>query len=688
MRPAATAGRARPAPANAPPVTLGGAAVLAVARLTDGVLVLVDDVLGGDAALNASAVMVAERLLGFGPLTPAERAAMFSPLLDYLPATPRSLLQGYGRLRASVDAGRGADAPAAEAPLALVYVPPFGVAGVGGGGRGGGGPDVAGRAVMRREAPAPDAGRRRRQALEAGATVVDAAAAPYQPGDIPTTTTQAVPEGDAFAAVWIGADPVASAAARGVVAVGGRQGGEVHAASSTSPRTPATWPLPTNVTRPADDAALAFLPVLHLAALLRARTLTSTELTEVYLERLARWAGVGGFGVWGACAGWTGRCGLGGRGRLGRRGAGRACRRPPGAQTALTPPRAPQPSCSCPTTGPAPTLGPTHPAEHGGAGLACRVSVPTLPAPGHPRYHHPPSLLPFTNHSATPPPPPPPCRYDATLEAVVTLTPDLARAQAAAADAELDAGAWRGPLHGIPYGLKDVISLAGYPTTWGAARWHDRVVAESAGVVHRLDAAGAVHVAKLATGELAFDDVWWGGQVKNPWNIAQGASGSSAGPAAAVVAGLVAFALGTETQVRREKGEGAVWWRWGGSSGVGWSGRCGRWSSVGGRAGVDHECHAHSGLIHRYGWQRVGRVPSAGGRGPAASCGEGPPTHSPPRPQNHRVGLAGVACRARRSDGAAPHIWPGRPVGRHAAGRLSGQSGPHLPHRRRLCRRL
>ena len=274
-----------------------------------------------------------------------------------------------------------------------------------GGGRGGGGPDVAGQAVMRREAPAPDAGRRRRQALEAGATVVDAAAAPYQPGDIPTTTTQAVPEGDAFAAVWIGADPVASAAARGVVAVGGRQGGEVHAASSTSPRTPATWPLPTNVTRPADDAALAFLPVLHLAALLRARTLTSTELTEVYLERLARWAGVGGFGVWGACAGWTGRCGLGGRGRLGRRGAGRACRRPPGAQTALTPPRAPQPSCSCPTTGPAPTLGPTHPAEHGGAGLACRVSVPTLPAPGHPRYHHPPSLLPFTNPSATPPPP-------------------------------------------------------------------------------------------------------------------------------------------------------------------------------------------------------------------------------------------------------------------------------------------
>ena len=411
VRPAATAGRARPAPANAPPVTLGGAAVLAVARLTDGVLVLVDDVLGGDAALNASAVMVAERLLGFGPLTPAERAAMFSPLLDYLPATPRSLLQGYGRLRASVDAGRGADAPAAEAPLALVYVPPFGVAGVGGGGRGGGGPDVAGRAVMRREAPAPDAGRRRRQALEAGATVVDAAAAPYQPGDIPTTTTQAVPEGDAFAAVWIGADPVASAAARGVVAVGGRQGGEVHAASSTSPRTPATWPLPTNVTRPADDAALAFLPVLHLAALLRARTLTSTELTEVYLERLARWAGVGGFGVWGACAGWTGRCGLGGRGRLGRRGAGRACRRPPGAQTALTPPRAPQPSCSCPTTGPAPTLGPTHPAEHGGAGLACRVSVPTLPAPGHPRYHHPPSLLPFTNHSAPPPPPPSPASY-------------------------------------------------------------------------------------------------------------------------------------------------------------------------------------------------------------------------------------------------------------------------------------
>jgi len=141
-----------------------------------------------------------------------------------------------------------------------------------------------------------------------------------------------------------------------------------------------------------------------------------------------------------------------------------------------------------------------------------------------------------------------PYSLDPYLEAVVTLTTDLALAQARAADADAAAGRSRGPLAGVPYGLKDVIAVAGYPTTWGLRDYVNRTVDRSAAVYDALDASGAVLVAKLATGELAFDDVWYGGQVKNPWNLAQGASGSSAGPAAAVAAGLVPFALGTETQ--------------------------------------------------------------------------------------------------------------------------------------------
>ena len=102
-------------------------------------------------------------------------------------------------------------------------------------------------------------------------------------------------------------------------------------------------------------------------------------------------------------------------------------------------------------------------------------------------------------------------------------------------------------MHGIPWGAKDVLASRGYPTTWGAALYKDRVIDHDATVVRRLEEAGAILVAKLSTGELAYDDVWFGGQTKNPWNLDEGSGGSSAGPAAATAAGLVGFALGTET---------------------------------------------------------------------------------------------------------------------------------------------
>ena len=137
--------------------------------------------------------------------------------------------------------------------------------------------------------------------------------------------------------------------------------------------------------------------------------------------------------------------------------------------------------------------------------------------------------------------------YDPVLECVVTLTEERALRQARAADAELDAGHWRGPVHGIPWGAKDLLNVDGYPTTWGAEPYRNQELAPDAEVVRRLDAAGAVLVAKLTLGALAMGDVWFGGRTNNPWNIERGSSGSSAGPGAAVAAGLVGFAIGSET---------------------------------------------------------------------------------------------------------------------------------------------
>src|SRR5712692_6352166 len=138
-------------------------------------------------------------------------------------------------------------------------------------------------------------------------------------------------------------------------------------------------------------------------------------------------------------------------------------------------------------------------------------------------------------------------RYDPTLKFVVTLTEERALAQAKKADAEIAAGKYRGPLHGLPWGAKDLLALKGYRTTWGAGGFENQMIEEDATVVKRLDAAGAVLVAKLSLGALAMDDHWFGGKTRNPWNTAQGSSGSSAGSASATSAGCVAFAIGSET---------------------------------------------------------------------------------------------------------------------------------------------
>ncbi len=138
-------------------------------------------------------------------------------------------------------------------------------------------------------------------------------------------------------------------------------------------------------------------------------------------------------------------------------------------------------------------------------------------------------------------------RYNDELKTVVTLTPDLARRQARQADEELASGLWRGPLHGIPYGSKDLLDLAGYPSTWGSAIYKDQAPTETAAVIRKLDDAGAVHLAKLSLGELAWGDVWFGGMTRSPWNTEFGSSGSSAGSASATAAGLMAFAIGSET---------------------------------------------------------------------------------------------------------------------------------------------
>jgi len=138
-------------------------------------------------------------------------------------------------------------------------------------------------------------------------------------------------------------------------------------------------------------------------------------------------------------------------------------------------------------------------------------------------------------------------KFKDTLSAVVTITEELALKQAALADEEIANGKYRGVLHGIPYGIKDLFAVPGYKTTWGAEPYQNQLLDEKANVAKRLEDAGAVLVAKLTSGALARGDVWFGGKTKNPWDLKQGASGSSAGSASAVSAGLVAFAIGTET---------------------------------------------------------------------------------------------------------------------------------------------
>lgn len=138
-------------------------------------------------------------------------------------------------------------------------------------------------------------------------------------------------------------------------------------------------------------------------------------------------------------------------------------------------------------------------------------------------------------------------KYGPKLHCLVTLTEDLALKQARKADRELAAGIYRGPLHGIPYGLKDLFATRGYPTTWGSPIYRTQMIDENATVYEKLTQAGAVLVAKLSMGELAWGDVWFGGLTRNPWDPTQGSSGSSAGSASATSAGLVAFAIGTET---------------------------------------------------------------------------------------------------------------------------------------------
>ena len=138
-------------------------------------------------------------------------------------------------------------------------------------------------------------------------------------------------------------------------------------------------------------------------------------------------------------------------------------------------------------------------------------------------------------------------KHGPQLECVITLTEELALEQAKRADREIAEGKYRGPLHGIPYGAKDLLAVRGYKTTWGAMPYKDQVIDENATVIEKLEEAGAVLVAKLTLGALAWGDVWFDGKTRNPWNLDQGSSGSSAGSASATAAGLVAFSIGTET---------------------------------------------------------------------------------------------------------------------------------------------
>lgn len=137
--------------------------------------------------------------------------------------------------------------------------------------------------------------------------------------------------------------------------------------------------------------------------------------------------------------------------------------------------------------------------------------------------------------------------YNPKLHCVITLTDELAMSQAKRADAELKAGKYRGPLHGIPYGAKDLLAKTGYKTTWGSVPYKDQTINSDATVIQKLEAAGAVLCAKMTLGELAMGDVWFGDQTRNPWKPETGSSGSSAGSASSVSAGLLPFAIGTET---------------------------------------------------------------------------------------------------------------------------------------------
>jgi Asp-tRNA(Asn)/Glu-tRNA(Gln) amidotransferase A subunit family amidase len=138
-------------------------------------------------------------------------------------------------------------------------------------------------------------------------------------------------------------------------------------------------------------------------------------------------------------------------------------------------------------------------------------------------------------------------KYGPRLHCTVTLTDQLALSQAERADEEIAQGKYRGPLQGIPYGVKDVLSTQGYKTTWGSVAFKDQMIDKDATVIQRLEDAGAVLVAKLSMGELAWGDIWFGGQTRNPWDTTKGSSGSSSGSASATAAGLVAFSIGTET---------------------------------------------------------------------------------------------------------------------------------------------
>lgn len=138
-------------------------------------------------------------------------------------------------------------------------------------------------------------------------------------------------------------------------------------------------------------------------------------------------------------------------------------------------------------------------------------------------------------------------KHDDELEAIITVTRERALEQAEQMDVELENGIYRGPLHGIPYGAKDLLAVEGYKTTWGAAPYKDQEIDETATVIQKLDEAGAVLIAKTTLGALAYGDIWFGGRTNNPWNLEQGSSGSSAGSSAGTAAGLFPFAIGTET---------------------------------------------------------------------------------------------------------------------------------------------